>query len=176
MAKRKTKTARAPKNDSPDGDDPMYYYRRTREMMGDAVTASLDKCLAEMKSDRTEHAERCLERVLLFYDGLTAALLTSDLWRSVYWALRFGSLTHSVLGMDADEAYQQAKKRSRHHKAYLDGQKTTAKCRAEADRDRVALLVNKGGLDVTKAQAKVAQERGVSLRTIQRNCQTMRQG
>lgn len=167
-----TKAARKTAQATDDGDDPLHYVNRTRTMIQTALERSLAKCLDEMKRDRSNSAfsswESDLRRVSRFQQELAAALEKADLWRSVYWALRFGSLADSILGTDAADALWRERITKSKFQRQTEAAKSKADVAADEALDRVAALVNCKGLSRPEAMKQVAKEEGITLRTMRR--------
>lgn len=165
----KTRKTRKPAATPADSDDAAFYTKRVWEMTRDLLRDSLDRCLDEMQREGAGgNGQWMRERISWFSEELISALDKGDISRAVYWALRFGSLTTTVLGWDGADALFRERKRENKLRQQTATAKSAADAAAQETADRVALLMKRKGLSKATAMEKVAKERGVSVRTVRR--------
>jgi hypothetical protein len=147
--------------------DPEWFRARVLSMleqsMGQLVTWARTH-MADTPDRRLFFIEQCQE----WQRKVLAAAMCDDAWEAAYWGLRLGAQVAEFGTWDHDKAYRQAQKRVRAKAAQIAEKKAAVQTRAAEAADRVNLLVNRKGMDVTKAQQKTAEEMGVSVRTVQR--------
>ncbi len=152
-----------------------WYQSRVRSMLTQALR-ELVVFLREHPTLPRMRAELFPNQAEDWSDRVEASAERGDAWEAVYCAMRLRGLVSELAGWDHVDAFKEKEKRVRGKEAQATKQKAAiARC-AEEVRDRVDLLVNHKGMDVTEAQGLVAKERGISLRTIQRYCKSMRHG
>ena len=157
-----------------DSEEAVFYHKRTWTIINETLRAAHAQCLSETESGKVDigQTQETITRVNWYSQELASALDNNDSYRAAYWALRFSSLTSSILGTKSTEALFEKRKKESGLARHMSERKRKQKVNAEIARDRVALLVRRGK-GSTEAMKMAANDLGVSLRQVQRYCKSM---